>query len=135
MKKLSLILLGSAISFALVTGVFAQSTDSTSKTTTTTKTTTTKKSTSLQATGTVTAVDAAANTITIQPKKGSALTFTAGSKVKLADIAKDSKVVVTYTKDGDTLTAKSVKPATSKKTTTTTKTKSTSSSVTTESSK
>jgi hypothetical protein len=120
MKKLSLVILGSAISFALVTGVFAQiSTDSTKTTTTTTKT---PKVTKSQAVGTVTAVDAAANTITIKTKKGSSLTFTAGSKVKLADIAKDSKVTVTFTKDS---TATSVKPYVTKKKTTTTNTTST----------
>lgn len=115
MKKLGLILLGSAICFAMVTGVFAESTDSTASTTTKT---TAKKASVMHATGTVTEVDATANTITIQGKK-STMTFTAGSKVKVADIAKDSKVTVTYTKSGDKLTASSVKAVTTKKKTTT----------------
>ncbi len=118
MKKLSLILLGSAISFAMVTGVFAQSADTTAAKTTAKPAAKAKKATTMYVTGTVTAVDAAANTLTVEKKvkkETKSYTFTAGSKVKLADIAKDSKVTVAYTKDGDKLTASSVKAVVAKK--------------------
>ncbi len=51
-------------------------------------------------TGIVASVDAAANTLTVD-KKGESMTFTAGKNIKLADIKKDSKVNVTYVKDGN----------------------------------
>ena len=60
-----------------------------------------------QFTGVVTAVDAQANTFTVEKKgkKAESMTFTAGKDVKVADIAKDSKVEVSYKKDGDKIEA------------------------------
>jgi hypothetical protein len=75
--------------------------------------------------GKVTAVDAVKNTFTVEKElKGKdgkpvmkdgkpvmrALTFEAGKDIKIADIAKDAKVKVTYKKDGDKMIAESVKP-------------------------
>jgi len=63
MKKLSLILLGSAISFAMVAGVFAQSADTTTKTQPPKPQPLPRKLQHYKLKGTVTAVDAAANTL------------------------------------------------------------------------
>ena len=95
--------------------------------TTTTKTTTTKTKTvkvaktttpaAKKAMGAVISVDAVANTLTIKSHKDTATyaisataKITSGKKeVKLADITAGEHVSVTYTKDGATMTASSVK--------------------------
>jgi hypothetical protein len=71
-----------------------------------------------QFTGIVTAVDAQANTFTVEKKNKKAAeskTFIAGKDVKIADIAKDSKVEVSYKKDGEKYEAVKVAPAPAKK--------------------
>ena len=124
MKKLGLILLGSAILLALVVGVFAHSNDTTAakpekkakamKTLAKKDTKTEKRAVEKKHyfTGEVTGIDAAANTITVEKKIGKkikTMTFSAGEKVKLADIKKDSKVTVIYTKKGDKASASFVR--------------------------
>jgi hypothetical protein len=80
--------------------------------------------------GKVTAVDAVKNTFTVERgvtgkdgkpamKDGKpvmkSMTFEAGKDIKIADIAKDAKVKVTFKKDGDKVIAESVKPVEEKK--------------------
>ena len=76
-----------------------------------------KKISSLIATGVVVATDAVGNTITVKGKKKQ-WTFAVPANAKIAqgkkpvalmDITSGSKVVVHYFKDGDTLSASSIK--------------------------
>ena len=95
-------------------------------TTTKTKTTTTetvKAPAVMKARGEVVSVDAVANTLTIKGHKGDVTFAVAASakitngkkEAKLADITVGSKVAVTYTKDGATMTASAVKVVPAKK--------------------
>ena len=114
MKKIAL-----ALSALVVLNVAAMANDAAATTTktTTTKTETVKAPAALKAHGEVVSVDAVANTLTVKGKKAD-VTFavsatakiTSGKKeVKLADITAGSKVAVSYTKEGTTMTASSIK--------------------------
>ena len=77
-----------------------------------------KHARTLTAAGTVTSIDVVGNTLIVEGRKKSSLTFSIPANTKitqnkktitLGDITTGSKVVVRYTKDGDTLTAASIK--------------------------
>ena len=122
MKKIAYALSALIVLQAAAMAAEAPATVTTTKTTTT-KTETVKTPAAMKARGEVVSVDAVANTLTIKGHKGD-VTFavaatakiTSGKKeVKLADIAVGSKVAVTYTKDGATMTASAIKVVPAKK--------------------
>src|SRR5436305_2368536 len=127
MRKMTAFALVSCLSLS-ATALVAQTTPETSmdkpattttaaKATTTaktTKTTTTKKATThaMSAKGAVTAMDATAKTITVGDKTFATTDTTKymahGKKATMSDVKVGDTVSVTYTKDGDTMTATKV---------------------------
>ena len=114
-SKLTTLAIAGIVSLALTSGVFAEEAKkeaAQAKATTKATAKPAAKAKTHWVRGKVTAVDAAAGTITIEKKekKGTeSLTFTAGKNIKLDDIKKDSTVTVAYTKEGDKMEASSVK--------------------------
>ena len=117
-----------ALSALIVLQAAAMAAEAPAKAATTTKvkattTETAKAPRALKTRGEVVSVDAVGNTLTIKGRK-SDVTFAvaADAKImngkkeeKLADIATGSKVAVTYTKDGATMTASAIKVVPMKK--------------------
>jgi hypothetical protein len=118
MRKLSAIALVSCLSLG-VTAAMAQTTPSTSmdkpatsgsmSKTTATKTTTTTKTHAMSAKGAITAMDATAKSITVGDKTFATTDTTKymahGKKTMMSDLKVGDTVSVSYTKDGDTMTA------------------------------
>jgi hypothetical protein len=122
MRKMTAFALASCLSLG-ATALVAQTTPSTSmdkpatgsmSKTTTTKTTTAKKTTmhTMSAKGAITAMDATAKTITVGDKTFAttdSTKYTAhGKKSMMSDLKVGDTVSVSYTKDGDTMTATKV---------------------------
>ena len=110
-SKLATLALAGIVSLALTSGVFAEEAKKEAAAPAKATAKPAAKAKSMWATGKVTAVDAAASTITIEKKGKKGMeseTFTVGKDVKIADIKKDSKVTVTYTKEGDKMEASKV---------------------------
>jgi hypothetical protein len=117
MKKALLVGLAAFISMAFVTAVFAQ----TSETKETTTTTTTTKHKGMMFKGEVTAMDTAANMMTVKGKKGDMTFDVSSAKMKREPMAGD-KVSVKYMEKDGKMMASSVHMGKVKKTKTTTTT-------------
>ena len=132
MKKVLMLALTVLIGFAFVTGAFAQAPGTSEQTTTTTtttpapekkETTTTTTTTCkvMRFTGKVTALDTAANMMTVKGKKGD-MTFDVSSAKMKESVKAGSKVTVKYMEKDGKMMASSVTMRGVKKTKTTTTT-------------
>jgi hypothetical protein len=137
MKKVLMIALAVLISVAFVTVTFAQAPAGTSEKTTTTTTTTpapekkettttttTTKSGAMRFTGKVTAMDTAANMMTVKGKKGD-MTFDVSSAMMKGEVKAGSRVTVRYMEQDGKMMASSVTKHHGAKTTKTTTTETT----------
>lgn len=93
MKKFLIIMVALFVSFAFVTGVMAAE----------------KKAKPMKATGTVTAYDPTAKTLTVKAAEDKELVFGIAPDAKIkGEVKEGAKVSVTYTKTGDTNVATAV---------------------------